>query len=762
MLRAVRTRSLLLASLLLASAFRSHAVSAQTAAPAVAPDVIVPPQLEGEPNVPYPSGAHGDVTIVMTVTVNADGTVRDAKASEFWEPFATAAMDAARSFHFKPATRGGRPVAAVIRFEIGFKEPRPKPVEPAEGSATGDVASGGAASAQQPGQHEAKPPAPPSEPKAVEIEVRGARLAPAVSSLSRAEVRQLPGAFGDPFRAIESLPGVTPIISGLPFFYVRGAPPGNVGYFLDGVRVPYLYHVGLGPSIVHPAMVSRVDLYPGGYPARFGRYAGGIVSGETTMPDPQLHGEGNIRIFDAGAMAEGGFAGNRGTLLLGGRYSYTAAIVSLLAPHTRLDYRDYQLRASYDLTPKDRVTLFGFGSYDLVGDTTNDILTVLFGTEFYRADLRYDHDFGDGATFKSAVTLGFDQSRIGEQRNSQDRMLQVRSELDRPLAKSALWRTGFDVLLDNYTADKKTYADPEDPDTNRFNDLFPPRTDTAAGIWTDVVWQASDRVEVTPGLRADVYGSGGETAYALDPRISARFKITDKLRIVHAYGIAHQPPAFVVPIPGLTPGKLRGGLQSSWQTSAGVELDLPGKTSLTTTVFHNAFFNMSDVLGVGQSNRQDNLDPRADGSSVGFELYLHRNLSQKLGGYLSYTLSRTTRTIGGYTFPSAFDRTHVASGALAYDLGRRWRAGARLVFYTGVPKTVQAGGATLPAPSEHPERDPAFYRIDVRLEKRWQIGPKTWVSLVLEMLNATLHKETFGNREIGPVSIPSIGVEAGF
>jgi hypothetical protein len=183
---------------------------------------------------------------------------------------------------------------------------------------------------------------------------------------------------------------------------------------------------------------------------------------------------------------------------------------------------------------------------------------------------------------------------------------------------------------------------------------------------------------------------------------------------------------------------------------------------LTTTVFHNAFFNMSDVLGVGQANRQDNLDPRADGSSVGFELYLHRNLSQKLGGYLSYTLSRTTRTIGGYTFPSAFDRTHVASGALAYDLGRHWRAGARLVFYTGVPKTVQAGGATLPAPSEHPERDPAFYRIDVRLEKRWQIGPKTWVSLVLEMLNATLHKETFGNREIGPVSIPSIGVEAGF
>lgn len=41
--------------------------------------------------------------------------------------------------------------------------------------------------------------------------------------ISQAEVRQLPGAFGDPFRAIEALPGVTPIVSGLPFS-TFGAP----------------------------------------------------------------------------------------------------------------------------------------------------------------------------------------------------------------------------------------------------------------------------------------------------------------------------------------------------------------------------------------------------------------------------------------------------------------------------------------------------------------------------------------------------------
>ena len=726
------------------------------AADALARAVVVPPQLLSDAIVAYPEGAHGDADVVLTLTVNADGSVRTVTPVAKNEPFSSLAVTAAKTFRFSPATRAGIPVAAVIHFELVFREPKPQPTEPAAASSTDAPTA--------PGGHAAKTPtAPqPSVEKAIEIQVLGARLAPAVSSFTRAEVRQLPGAFGDPFRAIESLPGVTPIVSGLPFFYVRGAPPGNVGYFLDGVRVPYLYHVGLGPSIVHPGMVSRVDLYPGGYPAEFGRYAGGIVSGETTTPTATAHGEGNIRIFDAGALAEAGFAGGRGTVLLGGRYSYTVAIVSLLAPDTTLAYHDYQARVAYDITPRDRVTAFSFGSYDLVGQTQNGILNVLFGSEFYRADFRYEHTFDDSSRWRTAVTLGFDQTRIGDQRNSQDRMLGVRSRFDHPLSGGSLLRAGFDVSLDGYGADKRTYADPEDPDTIRFDNLFPPRTDQAAGVWADVVWQVAPRLEITPGLRADVYGSGGESAFSLDPRIAARFKITDKFRIVHAYGIAHQPPSFVVPIPGLTPGKLQGGLQSAWQTAAGVEVDLPAEISAKATLFHNAFFNMNDVLGISSGNRGDALDARAKGSAVGFELYLHRRLTKRVGGYLSYTLSRSTRELDGYTFPSAFDRTHVGSAALAFDLGRNWRAGARLVVYTGVPKSSNVGGAVAPPPAEHPERDPAFYRVDARLEKRWKLSQKAWISFVLEGLNVTLSKETFGNQEIGPVTIPSIGVEAGF
>ena len=43
--------------------------------------------------------------------------------------------------------------------------------------------------------------------------------------------------------------------------------------------------------------------------------------------------------------------------------------MTLLQSDVVLDYRDYQARASYDLTPRDRLTLFGFGAYAFVWGT---------------------------------------------------------------------------------------------------------------------------------------------------------------------------------------------------------------------------------------------------------------------------------------------------------------------------------------------------------------------------------------------------------
>jgi hypothetical protein len=233
--------------------------------------------------------------------------------------------------------------------------------------------------------------------------------------------------------------------------------------------------------------------------------------------------------------------------------------------------------------------------------------------------------------------------------------------------------------------------------------------------------------------------------------------VGDHVRLVHAVGLAHQPPSFIVPLGGLTPADLKAGLQTAIQASAGVRVDWPEVATATLTIFDGVFLNMSDTISTQSTADLTRAGGRTQGSAFGMELYLHRRLTRRLGGFLSYTLSRSTRTDGRTTFPSAFDRTHVFNTALAYELGRGFRAGARFTLYTGAP--------TLAAQGFHeasPQRDPSFYRLDLRVEKRWTFGASRWLSAVAEGLNVTAHKEIVGGEEIGPITIPSIGLEGGF
>ena len=769
---------------------------AQTAPP---PPRAIPPVMIGEPDVAYPDDATGEATVMLIIIVEADGTVRSAIAESGEEPFASAAAEAAKSFRFTPATRDGTPMPAKIRIAIRFRPPEIVEEPPSKDAPP------------------AKPP-PPRAPVGVEeVIVRGEREPGRTVTLSRNEVRQIPGTFGDPFRALEMMPGVTPVVSGLPFFFVRGAPPGNVGYFLDGVRVPLLFHVGAGPSVVHPGLVDRVDLYPGGYPAKFGRFSGGIVSGETLPPGKKTRGELNARLFDVGALVETPI-GTKGTLLYGGRYSYTGALLTQVSPETILDYWDYQVRATYDVTPEDQIGVFAFGSYDYLGQRTPTQTLTVFGTEFHRVDLRYDRKLADRGKMRVGATLGQDRTRLNEDRYLRNRMVAARTDLSWILGSAATLRMGTDLQMDAFEVELVQGILP--PTTARLVELLPSRTDLAFGTRADVVLGVAPGFEITPGARVDLYSSQGATALGADPRLAMRAAISPKARVLSAMGIAHQTPSFVVPVPGFQPGGLKGGLQKAIQESVGVEVDLFESTTASMTVFHNGFLDMSDPLGTqapqlsgcppgtfpsgsiagdrggqptnaaicgqprfapgtigpdrsgggGQAsetatnaNRVSAFEVRSSGRSYGLELFLKRKLTSRVGGFVAYTLSRSIRRANDREYVAAFDRTHVLNAAIAFDLGRSWRAGTRVMFYTGLPKA--------PDPTDDSTRLPPFYRLDLRLEKRWQLDRTVWVSFVAEWLNATLTKEAVATtctlqgcqaQTIGPVTIPSLGLEGGF
>jgi outer membrane receptor protein involved in Fe transport len=766
-----------------------------TAAPS-AP--VIPPRLVSEAAADYPEGASGSADVVLQLSIAKTGEVLQASVAQGEEPFAGAALRSASGWRFEPARSGDRPVAVKIRFLVSFKDPNQQP----------PIAALPPAGALAPSPPTAATPPAPLARRPIEVTVRGQRPEPLARRLSRAEVRQLPGAFGDPFRAIEALPGVTPVLSGVPFFYVRGAPPGNVGYFLDGIRVPLLYHVGLGPSVVHPGMVANVDLYPGAYPTRYGRFSGGIVAGEATEPAREWRGEWQLRLFDAGAMVEAPLFGGRGHALVGGRYSYTAYLISLLGQDVRLEYWDYQLRAGYRLSPSDELSVFAFGSFDYFGEDTSASDDELFATEFHRIDLRHRHDFSETASLRSAVTLGYDRTRVSEDIGAaQDRRLSLRTEYENRVSPRLRLRAGLDGALDRYRIEADVGDELDDdpppfdvqpagegpglgpplpaqmpmapslPENDRDEDaeldrLFPTRSDTVVGGYVELGWDATPSVSFVPGLRLDMYRSGDASALSLEPRLSAEFRVSERVTLKNALGLAAQPPSFVLPVAGFEIGGLPGGLQRSVQSSAGIEYSLPDAMELSLTVFHNAFFNMTDVLSLArvefrtEDGRNDLLpDTRTRGQAYGLELMFHRDLTRRLGGFLSYTLSRSLRSSVLGRFPASFDRTHVLNAAIGYDLGRHWRAGGRLVFYTGNPYFP-------PGTPPGNRRLPAFHRLDLRLEKRWPIGSAgAYCAFAIEGLNTTLSKEVVSRtceggvcdeESIGPVTIPSLSFEGRF
>ncbi len=774
------------------------------ALPPPTPPVVSPPLALSTP-LSYPENATGEADVVLVLTIAEDGSVSAASVSQGAAPFAERALEATKAWRFQAATRDGKNIASKIRFLLHFTPPSAEPAEPPQASRSGPESS-------------AAPPKPTQKENSgntgatYEVLVVGKRE-PLSQRLGRAEIHDMPGAFGDPYRAIESLPGVVPIVSGLPYFYVRGAPPGNVGYYFDGVPVPYLYHFAAGPGVLHPAFVDHVDLYPAAYPARYGRFAGAIVAGEMAEPGYRFRGEASIRQIDSGAMLEAPFADRRGSIMLGGRYSYTGFVLSLLVPEITLNYWDYQARVRYQVAARDKLELLVFGAGDFLSQretvydsapllgtgaqsapTTRENTVVDVG--FHRLDVRWDHDIEHG-NWRNALLLGRD--RTGADNGSvqvRDYLAGVRSELDQRLSPDLELRAGADLLFESLSqqvntrsSDSSTSGSTSDGSASGLDPPADPapmststqpdfgfdhaRRDLSAGVRADLVWKAAPRLQVTPGLRLDLYVSGDRTALGVDPRISARYALTDKLEVTHGLALAHQAPSFVVPIPGLKPS-LAGGLQSAVQHSAGLSYKLPRDFQASLTLFQNAFFNMTDIISLAElqqtahgANGGDLQNLRTGGHALGVEAMLKRSLSRDLGGFLAYTLSRSVRSSGRLEGPATTDRTHVLNLGVSYNLGRNWRLGGRWLFYSGIPSKV----AYLEA-AKAPPRTPAFWRLDVKLQKRWYIVPnRMWWGVVFEVLNTTLNKESLNGdcnaftckyESIGPVTIPSAGVEGAF
>ena len=820
--------------------------------PADAQQSFEPPKAIGATDVPYPANAPPhDVPIVVTVKllVDAAGTVQKIDAlTPAQPPFDEAVIVAARAFTFQPGTFGGKPVPVEITFTHTFLPPPPPPPAPTD---TGPVKSSilkgklvqlgtrapvpGATvtviqgdrryetDADSRGKFEL--PVPPGPSKIVvtapghnvflqqetlndkqalavtyyverdrydpyEIVVMGDQRREEVSriTLRGPEIKQIPGTFGDPFRVVQALPGVASAISLLPFPIVRGASPSSTGFLLDGTRVPLLYHLLSGPSVIHPDFIDEIQFYPGGAPVTYGGYTGGIIDGRTARARRDEHLiDVDANLLQAGGLVRQPLKAIGATLTAAARYGYPGLVLSLATSRVSLTYYDYQLRLDGG-TANDGWTVFAFGANDeldtpVATAAPNDPSpplepSLILG--FHRLDLRLHRTYGGLVTTYRAV-LGYDRS---QSRGTDFSVLVAEPSIN------LTWKQSPQLKLVGGVEGSFHFIDQKGPMGSDPTAIITGGLDRFinGAALVEALWRPTDKWLIRPGVRTDIWQDADTTTKSVDPRLTVRYKAAHRdledvptdsddsaVWLKGSLGVYHQPPRFVLPLPGLDLMPLKYGLLRSIQSSLGVEVPLTDRFQLTGEGFYNrldpTIFDLSvnDASVVNDANPTlfptttitemdqqmfiDRLTKPQQGRSYGLELLLRRQAKSGVFGWVSYTLSRSERMRDGHYVPYDFDRTHLVNIVAGLPLRRNWDLGVRMQYQSGKPVTTTEGYNTA--------RTAGYVRFDVRVDKR-VVWRKWLLDFYVDVTNIALLPEEVSAGQVIRYVLPTVGLRGRF
>jgi TonB family protein len=259
-----------------------------------APDDAQPPELLESVEASYPEPAKSErleASVLLRITIDASGSVLEAEVVEpVGHGFDEAAQQAALRFRFKPAQRGGQPVAARVSIRYDFKlppEPAPEPTPEPESEPEPASASESSVAPMPASDAGASPPPVRAAQPVVEVRVHGApseaqrlqRSAEAVTVIDTAKAKRQAA---DLAEVLARTQGVSIRREGglgsSMRFSLNGLEDEQVRFFLDGVPFDVAgYPFGIENVPVN--LVSRVEVYRGVVPIRFGADAlGGAVN----------------------------------------------------------------------------------------------------------------------------------------------------------------------------------------------------------------------------------------------------------------------------------------------------------------------------------------------------------------------------------------------------------------------------------------------------------------------------------------------------
>jgi hypothetical protein len=282
-----------------------------------------------------------------------------------------------------------------------------------------------------------------------------------------------------------------------------------------------------------------------------------------------------------------------------------------------------------------------------------------------------------------------------------------------------------------------------------------------------------DRLRVMPGLRVEpfVTSTSQRTPSAnnippvgivreentVQPRLTMRWAATSRLAVTGSWGRYVQAPqaedlSAVFGNPTLP-------LQRATHAVLGFAVKLTEKLGADLTLFHTSSSGLAARSPLETPVLAEALVPLGEGRTIGGQIVVRRELSDRLFGWVSYSLLKAERwdpvvdpnapvgptptfTLKKRLFD--YDQTHLLTVVGSYDLGRGFEVGVRVRYATGFPRTPVVGalpdarsGTYQPQfGAQNSVRLPAFFQSDVRFAKRFRFEGQS-LEISLDLQNVT-------------------------
>ncbi len=628
-------------------------------------------------------------------------------------------------------------------------------------------------------------------------------------ALKAAELRKIPALLGevDVIRAVQLMPGVQTAGEGTGGFYVRGGGVDQNLILLDGATVYNASHLLGFFSVFNADAIKDVNLIKGGIGAEYGGRLSSVL--DIRMKDgnaKRLAGAGGIGSISSRLTLEGNLGkrgpvdslGNRapapGSWMVAGRRTYADVFFKLAKDKALRDntlyFYDLNLKANYRLSARDQLFVSGYFGRDANGNSS-------FGFNCGNATgtVRWNHLITDKLFSNTTAiysdydySLGLKESNTAFEWKSHIRDYSLKQDFQWYLNPTNTVRFGAVGTLHRFLP-----GDVVPGPNSYFNRLTIKGTDAAeVAAYVANEQQLTPRLTLNYGLRLSGYANIGpgktyhyrdpanpdrptdtttygrgeiiKTYGGLEPRLAGTYSLSDVASVKASYNRTRQYLHLLsnttasLPFDVWTPATAAIPAQTADQVALGYFRNLRNNMFETSAeVYYKTMDGQIDYKDNAQLLLNDRIERTiltGTGRSYGLEL-LVRKQRGPLTGWVSYTLSKTERKIGGINsgnwYPVRYDRRHNLAVVASYQISPRLNLGANWTYVTGGAVTMPVGrfvyeGTAFPFySSRNGYRLPDYHRLDlaVTLDDRVKPGRKFSGSWTLSIYNAYNRKNPF-------------------